>query len=143
MPEAVKEHGGKRKKVQTDPSKMPLLLILGMLLLPGVLISVAAVSNPSVMPSDWEETLDWVKEHTPVTSYYNDPLQTPEYGVLSCGTLVIGSFTDPKGQWLPIISTAVQETAAFFLSQNETEASDILDERNVKYILTDISMVQG
>jgi len=144
MPEAVKEHGGKRKKVQTDPSKMPLLLILGMLLLPGVLISVAAVSNPSVMPSDWQETLDWVKDHTPVTSYYNDPLQTPEYGVLSWWDF---------GNWIiyrsqrPVVTNnfqpAVQETAAFFLSQNETEASDILDERNVKYILTDISMVKG
>ncbi|HML25093.1 MAG TPA: hypothetical protein PKC27_00105, partial [Methanomethylovorans sp.] len=144
MPEAVKEHGGKRKKVQTDPSKMPLLLILAMLLLPGVLISVAAVSNPSVMPSDWQETLDWVKDHTPVTSYYNDPLQTPEYGVLSWWDF---------GNWIiyrsqrPVVTNnfqpAVQETAAFFLSQNETEASDILDERNVKYILTDISMVKG
>lgn len=144
MPEAVKDHGGKRKKVQANPSKMPLLLILGMLLLPGVLISVAAVSNPSVMPSDWEETLDWIKDHTPVTSYYNDPLQTPEYGVLSWWDF---------GNWIiyrsqrPVVTNnfqpAVQETAVFFLSQNETEASNILNERNVRYIATDISMVKG
>jgi dolichyl-diphosphooligosaccharide--protein glycosyltransferase len=31
----------------------------------------------------------------------------------------------------------------FFVSQNETNASNILDERKVKYVLTDISMVKG
>lgn len=144
MPKAVKEHGGKHKNIQPDHSNMPLMLVLGMLLLPGFLISVAAVSNPSIMPSDWQETLDWLKENTPVTSYYNDPLQTPEYGVLSWWDF---------GNWIiyrsqrPVVTNnfqpGVQETAIFFLSQNETDASSILDERNVRYILTDISMVKG
>jgi dolichyl-diphosphooligosaccharide--protein glycosyltransferase len=83
IPKAVKDHSGKRKKVHENPSNVPLLMVLGMLLLPGFLISAAAVSSPSVMPSDWEETLDWLKDNTPVTSYYQDPVQTPEYGVLS------------------------------------------------------------
>ncbi|WP_370573296.1 oligosaccharyl transferase, archaeosortase A system-associated [Methanomethylovorans sp.] len=144
MPKTVKEHGGKHKKVNANSSNMPLVLILGMLLLPGTLISVAAVSNPSVMPSDWQASLDWLKENTPVTSYYSDPLQTPEYGVLSWWDF---------GNWIiyrsqrPVVTNnfqpSVQEVAIFFLSQNETNASSILDRRNVKYILTDISMVKG
>lgn len=144
LPEAVKEHVGKPKKVQTRPNKMPLMLVFGMLLLPGFLISTAVVSNPSVMPSDWQETLDWMKDSTPKTSYYDDPQQTPEYGVLSWWDF---------GNWIiyrsqrPVVTNnfqpAIQETAAFFLSQNETEASNILDERNVRYIATDISMVKG
>ncbi len=144
MPKAVKDHAGKRKKAQADTSNVPLLMVLGMLLLPGFLISVAAISNPSIMPSDWEETLDWLKENTPVTSYYNDPVQTPEYGVLSWWDF---------GNWIiyrsqrPVVTNnfqpGVQDAAVFFLSQNETKASNILDERKVKYVLTDISMVKG
>lgn len=144
MPKAVKDHAGKRKKVHENPSNVPLLMVLGMLLLPGFLISAAAVSSPSLMPSDWEETLDWLKENTPVTSYYQDPVQTPEYGVLSWWDF---------GNWIiyrsqrPVVTNnfqpGVQDAAVFFISQNETNASNILDERKVKYILTDISMVKG
>ncbi|WP_321419749.1 oligosaccharyl transferase, archaeosortase A system-associated [uncultured Methanomethylovorans sp.] len=145
MPKVVKEHAGKHKKSsQSNPSKTSLLMVIGMLLLPGFLISAAAVSSPSVMPSDWEDTLDWLKVNTPVTSYYTDPVQTPEYGVLSWWDF---------GNWIiyrsqrPVVTNnfqpSVQDAAAFFLSQNETKASNILDERNVKYILTDISMVKG
>jgi len=144
IPKVVKEHGGKRKKVQETHNNVPLILALGVLLLPGFLISVAAVSNPSIMPSDWEETLDWVKVNTPVTSYYNDPMKTPEYGILSWWDF---------GNWIiyrsqrPVVTNnfqpSVRETAVFFLSQNDSAASSILDARKVKYLLTDISMVKG
>ncbi len=144
IPEVVKEPGGKRKTAQKTHNNVPLILALGMLLLPGILISVAAVSNPSTMPSDWEETLDWVKENTPVTSYYNDPVNTPEYGILSWWDF---------GNWIiyrsqrPVVTNnfqpSVQDTAVFFLSQDESEAASFLDKRNIKYIITDISMVKG
>ena len=144
VPGEVKEHGRKHKKVKADQSNLPLLLAVGMLLLPGFLISVAAVSNPSIMPSDWEETLDWIKDNTPATSYYNDPSNTPEYGILSWWDF---------GNWIiyrsqrPVVTNnfqpSVQETAVFFLSQDGSKASNMLDERNVKYIVTDITMVKG
>lgn len=144
MPKTVHEHRGKHKKVQKDPSNLPLLLVLGMLVLPAALISAEAVAHPSIMPSDWQETLDWLKENTPATSYYNDTSKLPEYGVMSWWDY---------GNWIiyraqrPVVTNnfqpGVNDSATFFLSQDDVNASNILDKRNVKYVLTDISMVKG
>lgn len=144
VPKTIKTHATKHKNVEVHQNNMLLLLLIGMLLLPGALLSVNAVSNPSIMPSDWGDTLDWIKENTPKTSYYNEPHQIPEYGVMSWWDF---------GNWIiyrsqrPVVTNnfqpSVKEVADFFISQNEMDATSILEKRNVKYIVTDISMVKG
>ena len=74
--EAIK-HGQKQKSWQTAA----ILIVLGILLLPAVAQSVSMVRHPSIMPSDWQESLVWLELNTPSTSYYSNPVEKPEYGI--------------------------------------------------------------
>ncbi len=90
----------------------------------------------------WKESLNWLKNSSPETSYYLQPSETPEYGVLSWWDY---------GNWIVYISkrpavsnnfqTNVDDSAHFFMTDSEQEAKAIMDKFKVKYVMTDSLMV--
>ena len=81
---------------------------------------------------------------TPETSYYLEPSETPEYGVLSWWDY---------GNWIVYISrrpaisnnfqTGVQDSALFFTTDSEQEAKAIMEKLKVKYVIIDTLMASG
>ena len=121
-----------------------IVFVLCILIFPAVAQSVSVVNNPSVVPSDWQESLIWLESNTPQTSYYLNPVEKPEYGVMSWWDY---------GNWIvylshrPVVTNNFQagvgDAARFFLSTDESDANIILEARNVRYVVTDINMVKG
>ena len=119
-------------------------MIVLVILLPAAAQSVSVACNPSVVPSDWQESLMWLETNTPQTSYYSNPVEKPEYGVMSWWNY---------GNWIvylshrPVVANnfqvGVSDAARFFLSIGEGDANTILETRNVRYVVTDINMVKG
>ncbi|KXS45448.1 MAG: dolichyl-diphosphooligosaccharide--protein glycosyltransferase [Methanohalophilus sp. T328-1] len=115
------------------------ILVVGLLFF-GPTISI--LTNPGVPPSDWEESLDWLESNSPKTSYYLDPVEKPEYGVLSWWDY--GNWILYMAERPPVANnfqTGLKDSARFFASSNESECVSILKKRNVRYVITDTSMV--
>jgi dolichyl-diphosphooligosaccharide--protein glycosyltransferase len=114
-------------------------LVVLVLLLPSINTTTAYAKNTQKISSDWAESLQWMKENTPPTSNFNvSSDQVPEYGVLSWWDY---------GNWIiwfghrPAVAnnfqTGVGDAAQFFTSQNEPDTLGIVQNRNVKYVITD------
>jgi dolichyl-diphosphooligosaccharide--protein glycosyltransferase len=96
------------------------------------------------LPNEWRETLLWLRVHTPPTRFYDEPSKTPEYGILAPWI---------AGHWInyvaerPTICNGFHTNAEnnragmqFFLTEDETKANRLLDEKKAKYIiLTDLT----
>ena len=92
----------------------------------------------------WQDSLEWLEASTPETSYYLEPSETPEYGVLSWWDY---------GNWIvyvgkrPAVSnnfqTGVEDSANFLLTDSEEEAKTIVEKLKVKYVMTDTLMAEG
>lgn len=105
--------------------------------------AIYATDGVSVGPG-WQDSLEWLEASTPETSYYLEPSETPEYGVLSWWDY---------GNWIvyigkrPAISnnfqTGVGDSASFFITDSEEEAKTIVEKLNVKYVITDTLMAEG
>ena len=132
---------GKNTKTRSWRIAGIVLLIL-ILFVPNVYIGYLKATHPQVPPSDWIESLEWMKENTPPTSYYDDPAKIPEYGVMSWWSY---------GNWIvylaqrPVVTnnfqTGMEDSARFFIESNVTKATSILDSRNVRYIITSDELV--
>ena len=115
-----------------------IIAILIIIILPNLYVGISAATNPIIPHSDWEESLNWLKENTPQTSYYASASEMPEYGVLSWWDY---------GNWIiyiahrPVVTnnfqTGLDDVARFFVESNESEARAILDARSVRYVITD------
>ena len=109
---------------------------------PNIYVSISASNHIKIPPSDWEESLVWLKDNTPVTSYYEDPSRTPEYGIMSWWDL---------GNWImyiaqrPVVTNNFQvglyDAARFFIESDESGARSILDARKVGYVITEDRMI--
>ncbi len=120
-----------------------IVIVLGIILIPAVAQSVSVARYPSVVPSDWQESLMWLESNTPLTSYYSNPVEKPEYGVMSWWDY---------GNWIvylahrPVVANNFQagvgDAARFFVTTDEGEANAILEKRNVRYVITDVHMVK-
>ncbi len=120
------------------------LALIGLVFIPCIWMGVAlAKSSDWVGPGpEWQKSLIWLKNSSPETSYYLQPSQIPEYGVLSWWDY---------GNWIvylskrPAISnnfqTGVKDSAYFFMSESEQEAKAIMDKLKVKYVITDTPML--
>jgi dolichyl-diphosphooligosaccharide--protein glycosyltransferase len=86
-----------------------------------------------------------MRDNTPQTSNYNvTSSQTPEYGVLSWWDY---------GNWIVYIGhrpavannfqTGVDDAAHFFTRLNESDTLQVIENRNVKYVMTDYEMAGG
>ncbi len=98
-------------------------------------IQTAIAGTPS---DDWMEAMAFLREETLVTSYYDDPAFTPEYGVMSLwywGNLIIYS-----GE-RPVVSnnfqTGMVDSATFFRTDDPAVAREILDRRGCRYVVTE------
>jgi asparagine N-glycosylation enzyme membrane subunit Stt3 len=93
---------------------------------------------------DWEESLAWLKENSETTSFFASPQETAEYSVMSWWDY---------GNWIlylaerPVVANnfqaGVADSAKFYLSESEEEATAILDARGSRYILADYSLIYG
>ena len=115
-------------------------------------IHYAANANDRVIPADWLETLGWLRSGTPdpgigyFDTYENSGYTAPanSYGIFAVWdaghwitffahrTPVANPFQDNLG--------GKSGTAAFFLSDNETQANDILQKFRGRYVITDSTM---
>ena len=119
-----------------------IVILLLIVIIPNVYIDYLKATNPQLPPQDWVDSLEWLKENTPTTSYYNNPTTMPEYGVMSWWSY---------GNWIvylaqrPVVTNnfqaGMEDAAGFFIESNATEAKSILDARNVRYIITSDEMV--
>ncbi|MBE0524498.1 MAG: oligosaccharyl transferase, archaeosortase A system-associated [Methanosarcinales archaeon] len=113
-----------------------LSIIAIVIILPNFFNGVSIATDPMIPSSDWNESLNWLKDNTPQTSFINAPLETPEYGILSWWDY---------GNWIlyladrPVVSNnfqvGIDDTARFFVEADESKAKSILDKRNVRYII--------
>ena len=137
---------GNKTKFRKKPNNLYVLaivVVLAIIILPATSQSLSMAHNPYVVPSDWQESLVWLESNTPQTSYYSNPVEKPEYGVLSWWDY---------GNWIvylghrPAVAnnfqTGVVEAARFFVTTDEDEANTILENRNVRYVITDINMIK-
>ncbi|MCQ8903104.1 MAG: oligosaccharyl transferase, archaeosortase A system-associated [Methanothrix sp.] len=114
-----------------------------MIALPLTDLPVIVSSEPAIT-QDWVESLEWLRDNTPPTSYFEEPFQVPEYGVMCWWDY---------GNWIvyigerPVVAnnfqTGVVEGSRFFLSENEESAVKILKERRARYVITDLTMIYG
>ncbi len=144
--------GYAKKRSKKESSKTPfwqigsgMAISIILILVTGLLFfgnTISILTEPEVPPSDWVESLEWLKSGSPETSYYFNPCEKPEYGVLSWWDY---------GNWILYIArrppvannfqTGLEDCARYFATSNESEGLSILDKRNVKYVITDTWMV--
>ncbi len=119
----------------------PALLIL--LIMPSTSCFVGAFSTrPAIVEDGWNRPLIWLEDNSMETTSFLDPSQTPEYGVLSWWD---------RGNWVlyrskrPVVANGFQagagDAARFFLSDDESKAVEIMDERRSRYAVTDSKML--
>lgn len=142
----IKQNKKHQKSPATDKNSnnMMVWLLIGILILPTAMLTFITVSHPDVISSDWQETVDWIQQRTPMTSYFENPSKVPEYGVMNWWDY--GNWIIYRGQ-RPVISNnfqpGVKDAALFFVSLNESNASSTMNKRQAKYVVTDISMLKG
>jgi dolichyl-phosphooligosaccharide-protein glycotransferase len=142
----------------TGTVKLVCLIAIGILTVAHIGISLSqdihyALNAPErVIPADWLETLGWLRYGTPdpgvgyFDTYANSGYTAPadSYGILAVWD---------AGHWITFFSHRMpvanpfqdnlggkSGTAAFFLSDNETQANSILQKFRGRYVITDSSM---
>lgn len=124
------------------PKAWPILLLL-LLALPLVAEGwiVAATSQPAVN-EDWYESMRWLNVNSEPTSYFDDPSENPEYSIMNWWDY---------GNWIlylskrPVVANnfqvGVADSARFFVSESENEATDIMDSRSSRYVVIEYEML--
>jgi dolichyl-diphosphooligosaccharide--protein glycosyltransferase len=118
------------------------LVVVAVLLLPSISATTTTAQSVSSIPSDWAEACQWLNANTPATSNYNvTSNQIPAYGVLSWwdyGNWII--FLGHRPAIANNFQTGVNDSATFFVSQNESGTLGIIQKDHVKYVMTDYEM---
>jgi oligosaccharyl transferase (archaeosortase A-associated) len=134
----------KKSKARNNQSKLLLPLLFLVLILPSVSQDVYYTYTVPQLNGDWLESLKWLEQNSNTTSYYNDPIESPEYSLMVWWDYGNWALYEAKR---PVVSNnfqvGVEDAARFYLSKNETEAIDILDNRTSKYVIADYSMIFG
>jgi oligosaccharyl transferase (archaeosortase A-associated) len=127
------------------PSNALAAILLILLVLPTGMETISFISGEqSLMPGDWYESLNWLGANSNSTSFYDNPSETPEYGIMDWWDY---------GNWIvyiakrPVVANNFQagaeDSARFYLSDSEKEATSMLDERRSRYVLVDYDMCYG
>ena len=140
-------HAAESKSPATGPDYFKLVAgvaLIGLVFVPSIWLGAAFAKNAVSIDPEWQDSLKWLEASTPATSYYLEPSETPEYGVLSWWDY---------GNWIvyvgkrPVVSnnfqTGVEDSARFFITDSEEEAKTIIEKLNVKYVMTDTLMAEG
>jgi oligosaccharyl transferase (archaeosortase A-associated) len=109
--------------------------------------AMEAISITDAVPQiagDWYDSLSWLEKNSNTTSWYDSPDKTPEYGVLCWWDY---------GNWVlyqakrPVVAnnfqTGIRDASKFYLSENEDNATSVLEARKTKYAITDYDMLYG
>ena len=139
----------RRQEAEPAPSARYSRLLAGFLFLLLVLPTAwdaasFAESSPPAVAGDWQESLAWLKENSNTTSFFEEPQKVAEYSVMSWWDY---------GNWVlylaerPVVANnfqaGVADAAKFYLSENEEEATAVLDARGSRYILADNKLIYG
>jgi len=139
----------RRQEAEQSPSARYSRLLAGFLFLLLVLPTAwdaasFAESSPPAVAGDWQESLAWLKENSNTTSFFEAPQEVAEYSVMSWWDY---------GNWVlylaerPVVANnfqaGVADAAKFYLSENEEEATAVLDARGSRYILADNRLIYG
>ncbi len=118
--------------------------LIGLVFVPSIWLGATFAKDAVSIGPEWQDSLEWLETSTPATSYYLEPSETPEYGVLSWWDY---------GNWIvyvgkrPAVSnnfqTGIEDSARFFITDSEEEAKTIVEKLNVKYLITDTLMAEG
>ncbi len=140
----------KKRKQQRPPepasSNRPIIALILVVLLAisniTVIKSMATQNAPAPDP-DLQESFKWLKDNSPHTSYYEDPDKPAEYGVMSWWDY---------GNWIlyfserPVVAnnfqTGIEDAAHFLIEPDENAANEILNKRNVRFVITDAQMLK-
>lgn len=126
--------------------KAPKWLAVGLLLiliLPTLADTISFAENtPPAVDKDWHQSLIWLKNNSDATSFYDNPDKNAEYSIMNWWDY---------GNWVLYISkrpvvannfqAGVVDAARFYLSENEDDATAVLDARGSRYILTDYKLI--
>jgi dolichyl-diphosphooligosaccharide--protein glycosyltransferase len=158
---------GKKKKQDREPVKaraagayLAGICIIAVCLLAVVHIAISIQQDyqygmsarERVIPGDWIESLDWLKTNSPDPGVdYFGQYDQKQYSA-PAGSYGIMAVWD-AGHWITFFSHRLpvtnpfqdnlggaRGTAAFFLTDNESEATDIMDAYRGRYVITDSTM---
>jgi asparagine N-glycosylation enzyme membrane subunit Stt3 len=116
------------------------------LVLPTVKEAASISNSRPEIAGDWYYSINWLGTNSNATNYYDNPDKTPEYSVLSWWDY---------GNWIlyqakrPVVvsnfqnKTAIEDATKFYLSDDELTATDVLDDRGVRYVITECNMLYG
>lgn len=112
-----------------------LILLIGA---PTAYQAYAISREPPIIAGDWWDSLIWLKNNTPTTSYYDDPVNSPEYSVMAWWDY--GNWIEYVAQ-RPVVANNFQQgvdaAALYFSADSEKVANAILDQRKTKYVIVD------
>lgn len=127
-------------------SKILILVLFLVLVLPTVKEAASISDSKPEIAGDWYDALNWLEMNSNNTNYYDNPDKTPEYGVLSWwdyGNWILYQAKRPVVVSNFQVKAAIEDATKFYLSEDEKTATEVLDKRGVKYIITDYNMLYG
>jgi dolichyl-diphosphooligosaccharide--protein glycosyltransferase len=114
------------------------IILMLIIAVPTALTAYDIANETPVISGDWWESLLWIRNNTPATSFYNDPMEKPEYSIMAWWDY---------GNWIeyvahrPVVANnfqaGVSTAAQYFVADTEKIANDILDQRKVRYVIVD------
>lgn len=118
------------------------IVLFLILVIPSVGDVMLISSYKPDITGDWYESLAWLGDNTHATGWYDDPSNVPEYGILCLWDY---------GNWIlyeskrPVVANNFQagayDSAKFYVSEDEADATAILDAHRSKYVMTDYDML--
>lgn len=128
-------------QLHRGPVALAAVLFLVLIMPTALETAIMINEKESIVKGDWYESLQWLNQNSSQTSYYDDPKEAPEYGVMCWWDY---------GNWIvylskrPVVANNFQvgaiDSARFYLSESEDAATAILEERRSRYILIDYDM---
>jgi oligosaccharyl transferase (archaeosortase A-associated) len=133
-------HLADRKLTRAQKSILLLFLIL-----PTMVDTISfAVNSSPALDTDWQQSLQWLKENSNKTSFYDFPYESPQYSVMSWWDY---------GNWIlflaerPVVTNNFQaglmDAAKFYLSESEEEAVAVLDAHGSRYVFVNYDLLFG
>lgn len=142
----IKKRKSKQKVKGNSPRARAIagFILILLLSIPNIyVIKSMATDNVAAPDPDLRESFRWLKDNSPPTSYYYAPEKPAEYGVMSWWDY---------GNWIlylsqrPVVAnnfqTGIDDAARFLTEQDEKSANEILNKRNVRYVITDAQMLK-
>lgn len=120
------------------------VVLFVLLVLPTATHTAAFVGGAPMIAGDWYESLNWLEKNSNSTSFYDDPVNVPEYSVMNLWDY---------GNWIvylakrPVVANnfqvGVMDSTKFYLSGSEEESTALMDKRRAKYVFVDYDMLHG